>query len=101
MPGLCGPGGAPLVDVEMSLSGFEDEPIYLTIPQGAYSNVERPPGHLVAVDENDQVIPPICPGPYLMVGIARRTGYYAIRMEHRSGRNHWQPSVPVVDIRAQ
>lgn len=77
---------APLVDVEMSLSGFEDEPIYLTIPLGyAYSNVESDHlEHLVAVDENDQVIPPIYAEDRIY-GWDRAPDrvYYAIRMEHR------------------
>ncbi|MBD3174131.1 MAG: hypothetical protein GF320_03040 [Armatimonadia bacterium] len=77
---------APLVDVEMSLEGFEDEPIYLNIPLGyAYSNVESDHlEHLVAVDENDDLIEPI----YVEDRIygwetAPDRVYYAIRMDHR------------------
>lgn len=77
---------APLVDVEMSLSGFGDEPIYLNIPLGyAYSNVGSDYlEHLVAVDEEDQVIPPIyAEGRIYGWDRAPDRVYYAIRLDHR------------------
>lgn len=77
---------APLVDVEMSLSGFGDEPIYLNVPLGyAYSNVQSDHlEHLVAVDERDQVIPPVYVEDRIY-GWERAPDrvYYAIRMDHR------------------